>query len=142
MGKYIQLAATHMNWGMICRDRGEWLNTKYVVYSDGTCWKVSKYDEQPYMQSPLRGIVSEQEYYELRQKMSLAKTFRMDEEAFGKLKDVLENQFDKADAVMGCDGDGWEMHHYSPSGRLLHSVRGHIYGVPALEEIEKLLEKH
>lgn len=131
MGKYILFAATHMNWGMIRRDSGEWLNTKYIVYSDGTCWAVSKYDDDPHEGSILPA--------HLRAEAQRPHITRMDENAFHKLKDILENQFDETDAVRCCDGDGWEMHHYGSSGKLLHSIRGHIYGVSALEEIKELL---
>lgn len=141
MGKYILFAATYMNWGMIRRDSGEWLNTKYIVYSDGTCWSVSKYDGDPISKSLLRSL-PKQTRCKLQQSHREAQQphfTRMDENAFHKLKDILKKQFDETDAVRCCDGDGWEMHHYGSSGKLLHSIRGHIYGVSALEEIEELL---
>lgn len=139
MGKYILFAATERNCGMICRNCGEWLNTKYVVYSDGTCWTVSKYDEDPNHQSILCSLLSEQAY----RKLTWPKTFRMDAVKFDKLKNLLETQFDGTQANRGCDGTQWEMHHYAASGRCLHSTgMGFVEHVPVLNEIKEILEKH
>lgn len=138
MKKYILFAATHLNCGMIRRNCGEWLNTKYVIYSDGTCWRVSKYDDDPKRQSILAQLLPNQEY----QKIGQPKTFRMDEIKFDRLKTLLETQFDGVEGNRGCDGTQWEMHHYAPSGRCLHSTRqGFVERVPVLNEIKELLEK-
>lgn len=133
MGKYILFAATRMNWGMICGNSGEWRNTKYVVYSDGTCWTVSTYDEDPNR----RSILPE----ELRRMEQRPRTCRMEEGDFQRLKYLLDNSFHMSNSVKGCDGDGWEMHHYAPGGKCLHSIHGHIHGVSVLEEIKELLIK-
>ena len=137
MGKYIMFAATQRNCGLIRADSGEWLNTKYIVYSDGTCWTVSTYDEDPYNRSILSGILSEQERCEL----NYPKSFLMKTEMFEELKILLENEFDKTTAATGCDGVQWEMHHYAPGGRLLHSVFGFADGVFCLKRMTEILQE-
>lgn len=120
MGKYILLAATKRDGGCRCWHKGDWRATKYVLYSDGTCYRTMECVEEP----------------------PQTKIFRMNTVTFEKLRDLLKTQFDGVQADWGCDGVQWEMHHYAPGGRRLHSIRGHIYGVPALEEIGELLAKH
>ena len=78
MKKYILFAATHLNCGMIPSNCGEWLNTKYVIYSDGTCWRVSEYDKDPKRQSILAKLLSKQEY----KKISQPEIFQIDEKKF------------------------------------------------------------
>lgn len=68
--------------------------------------------------------------------------YRMDADKFEKMKDLLEKQFDRAEARWGCDGIQWEIHHYAPGGRHLHSFRGFVDGISVLEEIRNLLVKH
>lgn len=139
MKKYILFAATHLNCGMIRRNCGEWLNTKYIIYSDGTCWCASEYDADPKGRSILAQLLPEQEY----QKIGQPKTIRMDERKFDRLKTLLETQFDGVEGDRGCDGTQWEMYHYAPGGRLLHSSgRCFAEHIPVLKEIKELLESY
>jgi len=143
MGKYILFAATKYNCGLISRDSGEWRNTKYVVYSDGTCWTHSKYGEQkPYRKAILPHGMTEQEYRKWGEDLRREKKFRMDAEKFERLQELLETQFDGVQGDWGADGVQWEMHHYGPTGRHLHSP-GMCFAehVPVLKEITELLEQ-
>ena len=138
MKKYILFAATKLNCGMICRNCGEWLNTKYVIYSDGTCWRVSKYDDDRKRRSILAQLLPKQAYLKIDQ----PKTFRIDEIKFDRLKALLETQFDGVEGDWGCDGTQWEMYHYAPSGKLLHSPgRCFAEHIPVLKEIKEILEQ-
>lgn len=120
MGKYILFAATERDCSCRSWQPGDWRATKYVLYSDGTCYRTMEYKERP----------------------PQTKVFRMDMEKFEKLRDLLETQFDGAQADWGCDGIQWEMHHYGPTGRLLHSAgRCFAEHIPVLKKIKELLEK-
>lgn len=115
MGKYILFAATQRDCGCRFWQRGDWKTTKYVLYSDGTCYRTTECVDEPQQ----------------------TRIFRMDAAKFEKLRDLLETQFDGVQADWGCDGIQWEMHHYGPTGRLLHSVgRGFVEHVPVLNEIK------
>lgn len=86
MGKYILFAATERDCSCRSWQPGDWRATKYVLYSDGTCYRTMEYKERP----------------------PQTKVFRMDMEKFEKLRDLLETQFDGAQADWGCDGIQWE----------------------------------
>ena len=121
MKKYILFAATKRDCGCRFWRPGDWCATKYVLYSDGTCYRTMEYTEQP----PQTNV------------------FKMDQEKFKKLKNLLETQFDEAQIDWGSDGVHWKMHRYGPTGRLLHSTqRGVVERVPTLNEIKELLEKY
>ena len=121
MKKYILFAATKRDCGCRFWQPGDWRATKYVLYSDGTCYRTMEYTEQP----PQTNV------------------FKMDQEKFKKLRNLLETQFDEAQIDWGSDGVQWKMHRYGPTGRLLHSTQwGFVERVPVLNEIKELLEKY
>ena len=100
---------------------GDWCATKYVLYSDGICYRTMECVEQPQQ----------------------TKVMRMDMETFEKLRDLLETQFDGVQADWGCEGIQWEMHHYGPTGRHLYSPgRCFAEHIPVLKEIKALVEKY
>lgn len=119
MGKYILFAATKRDCGCRFWRPGDWCATKYVLYSDGTCYRIMEYVEKP------------------QQTM----IFRMDAEKLEQLRELLETQFDGVRIDRGCDGTQWEMHHYAAGGRCLYSTgRGFVEHVPVLNEIRGFLE--
>lgn len=118
MGKYILFAATKIDCNCRCWQPGDWCATKYVLYSDGSCHQTMEYKDRP----------------------PQTKVLRMDRENFEKLRGLLQTQFDGVQANRGCDGIQWEMHHYGPTGRLLHSVSlCFAEHIPVLKEIKELL---
>lgn len=119
MGKYILFAATKRDGSCRSWHKGDWRATKYVLYSDGTCYRTMECVETP----PDTEI------------------FRMDAGKLERMKDLLENQFGRTEDRQACDATWWEMHYYAASGRHLHSFRGYVNGVGVLEEIQTLLEK-
>lgn len=119
MRKHILFAATERDCNCRFRSKGNWCATSYVLYSDGTCCRMTERDYMP------TKIV----------------TLRMDERRFQRICDLLENQFDNIPGMPGCDGLQWKMHHYSPEGRCLHSFHGFIHGSGVLTEISELLAK-
>lgn len=119
MGKYIIFAATKRDCGCRFWHKGDWQATSYVLYSDGSCYRT-----QECVEEPPRSV-----------------KIWMDPKDFDKLKVLLAKDFDGTQSQWGSDGVQWEMHHYAPSGRHLHGVRGFVQGIFVLEQIQVLLEK-
>lgn len=68
--------------------------------------------------------------------------FRMDAARFSQLQNLPETGFDGVEGDWGCDGTQWEMYHYAPSGKLLHSPgRCFAEQSPVLKKIKELLEQ-
>lgn len=120
MRRYILFAAAKNDFSCRIWRPGDLRETQYVLYSDGTCYRTKEYKERP----------------------PQTEVFRMDMEKFERLKELLETQFDGVQGDWGCDGIQWEMHHYGPTGRRLHSP-GRCFAeyVPVLKEIKEILQQ-
>lgn len=120
MKKYILFAAAKRDCSCCFRRQGDWRATKYVLYSDGVCYRTTEYVDEP----------------------DETRILHMDAAKFAQLKDLLEKQFDGVQGDWGCDGTQWEMYHYAPSGKLLHSSgRCFAEHIPVLKKIKERLEQ-
>lgn len=127
MKPYIIFAATCHNGSAYFSGRGTWMDTQYVLYSNGLCWKQDRFDRDC------------QDGKELPQTQKVC-TYRLDAQAFLELQQLLQTQFDSAKAQYIPDWTYWDMHRYGPTGAKLCTVHGGIKGVPVLERIEYLLK--
>lgn len=120
MKKYILFAAEKRDCSCRFWQQGDWRATKYVIYSDGVCYRTMEYVDEP----------------------DQTRILRMDIAEFLRLQDLLKTKFDGVESDWGCDGIQWKMYHYAPGGKLLHGTdRCFAEHIPALKEIKEVLEQ-
>lgn len=120
--KNIIFTVRKMNWGQFNRCCGEWLDTKWEIYNDGSFSLTKHYDSCTFGENLPDRIVTF--------------TSELDPMLFNHLKKILENEFSNCeDCYNGCDGTGWEMCTYNSDGTIMHKVVGYADYHPILSKI-------
>lgn len=122
--------AKKMNGGMIQRNSGEWLNTCWKVYRNGTVTKESEYDKW-YNYST--GQVEDARIYRSQ--------YQMNTYFFKRFWAISQWEFPWCSAHMVYDGVYWDMKSYYPNGFKRHCISGGIDHNATLKSIVKLLEE-
>ena len=139
MQKYLLLTAKKHNWYMI--GPGDWTVVSWRIFSDKSYRITISFMKD-------HGSIEKAFEMELMRKRRNIHNYKrqsgvMSVDQFEKLKEVLDKESwrDPKLRIDACDGEAWEICHYSSEGELLRSSGplGYIYGEEVLETIVSCL---
>ena len=115
MSKYVLLTAYEHNGGLIHIGMGNWLSTRWKVYSDGSFEMLQEYDEMKFC---FEGIP--------QPRRTVKNQGQLDDGVLEELKKCISSHKAFPKRGYGCDMDWWEITIFASNNQVLDSYKGMV----------------